>query len=123
MSATTSFSRPRARRRKRALNVHVAHHRAREIEHRGADNDAVEVVREALGGNQPLSSASRTAVEICAPRRRSEVEMCQSFGRHGRDVHRAVGIVEKLLPVDGECGQRFGRAVVAGIGLRDGKTA
>ena len=43
--------------RERPLIVDIANHRPREVEHRRADDDAVEIVGKALGGDEALAAA------------------------------------------------------------------
>ena len=85
------------RRGERPLRLHVAEHRRRKIQDGSAVDDAVEVVGEALRGNQALPAAGGAAVEVRSPRRGAVVGIGERLGRHRRDVHGAERVVGEFL--------------------------
>ena len=77
-------------------------------------DDAIEVVREARGLDERLTSARRAAVEIGQPRTAAVEPFDDRLRGHRHLVLRAVGVVDELLGVaQGEAGAVAG---VAGIG-------
>ena len=115
------FFMQRGRRPQRLADTDVVQHRPGKIEDGGADDDAVEVLGEALCGNQPLPPAGGTAVEVRAFRRGPVVGARQLLGRQRRHVDRAVGIVDQLLWARGKGRQRLTRSIVAGVRRHHGE--
>ena len=96
-------------------------HGVDEVQHRRAGDDAVEIVRKALGADQPLAAAGRAAVPVGIGGGAAVIGGGDALGLDGRQVHGAEGVIDSLLVADGKAGERLGRRVVTGVGLGDGE--
>ena len=93
--------------------------RVREVEHRRPGDDAVEVLREALGRHQSLTPAGRAAEPVVVLRRPAVMLGDELLDRDRGQVHGAVGVVDlPVAVVVGEARQRIAGRVVAGIRRR-----
>ena len=109
---------PQRLRKPRAADLRV-----REVEHRRPGDDAVEVVREALGRHQPLASTGGTAQPVVVLRGPAVVLDDELLDRHRSQMNGAVGVVHLAVAVVVREGrQRIAGRVVSGIG-RSGDVA
>ncbi len=87
---------------------------ADEIEHGRADHYSVEIIGEALGGDQTLPSSGRATVEVGSRGGGAVILADDPLRGLRRNVDGAERVIEQLLPVDGECPEWLVGGVVPG---------